>query len=238
MCIPHAIVLAKGLAGFAALVALASDNDDPKATSKSKPLPLRGIYPTRRCTGELALHNVSFTYPSRPTQPVLSNLSLFFPARETTFVVGGSGSGKSTLARLLTRVYAPQAGTILLDDVDCAFAAPAWVREHVLCVGGGADGDAPVIDGSVHENVVLAAQPGVGVSRTDVVAACRAALMHGFVTDLPEGYDTRLGAGGVVLSGGQRQRLAMARAWLRDPTVLILGELSWFNGLCDSTWLM
>jgi ATP-binding cassette subfamily B (MDR/TAP) protein 1 len=158
---------------------------------------------------------------------VLTDVSLFLPAHETTFIVGGSGSGKSTIAQLLLRMYVPQDGCVMLDDQDMGYLDEVFMRENLVGVSQGCI----LFDRSVHDNVAMGRlrRHGDGeeeeneVSREEVVDACRAALMHEFVRDLPEGYDTRLGNGGANLSGGQKQRLAIARAKLRDPSVLILG---------------
>jgi len=240
MCIPQFITLAKGKFAAVALLTLVEDsNSAPRNTflpfspsrpdslfkNTSKPTHICKIVPpTHRCTGELSLSSVSFTYPTRPSIPVLSNVSLYLPARELTFIVGSSGSGKSTVAQLLLAMYQPSAheGTVLLDDTDLRYLDPAWVRGNVCGVGQGM-GDVVLEGKSIWENVAL----GVEDATEEMVeGACRAALFHEFVRDLPEGYDTILsggGSGGVALSGGQKQRLAIARARLRNPSVLVLG---------------
>jgi len=224
MCIPQFITLAKGKFAMVALLTLVGD-DVEESSSRT----LRKITPTR-CYGELALHNVTFAYPSRPTIPVLSDVSLFLPANETTFIVGSSGSGKSTVAQLLLRMYEPQSGTISLDEQDVRFLDEAWMRANVAGVGQQGASGVVILDGkSVFENVAMGLfghSDSEDVTRAEVEDACRAALVHEFVRDLPEGYDTLLGGGaGVGLSGGQKQRLSIARARLRNPAVLILGEL-------------
>ncbi|KAF9045011.1 P-loop containing nucleoside triphosphate hydrolase protein [Panaeolus papilionaceus] len=207
-----------------------------KPTTSSSPRTLRKITPSK-CHGELALHNITFAYPSRPSIPVLSNVSLFLPAHEMTFIVGSSGSGKSSVGALLMRMYDPQEGMVTLDERDVRFLEEQWVREQV---GAVQQGGCVLLDGrSVFENVVAGLgmdleglrdvvsgdEDGERVMREEVEDACRAALMHDFVRDMPQGYDTVLGGGsGVGLSGGQKQRLAIARAKLRNPTVLILDE--------------
>ncbi|KAJ6597005.1 P-loop containing nucleoside triphosphate hydrolase protein [Mycena vulgaris] len=233
MCIPQFIVLAKGKFAMVSLLTLIDSNDDdfgdvpltpnsksPSTRSLRKRLNrnLRKIRPAR-CAGEFALHNITFAYPSRPTVPVLQDVSLFLPAYETTFIVGSSGSGKSTIAHLLLGLYAPQAGEIQLDDQDIKFIDEKWRRLHVAGVEQGCI----LFDMSVFDNVALGAG-GRPVSKEEVKQACISALMHEFVRDLPAGYDTMLGTNGASLSGGQKQRLAIARARLRDPTVLILDE--------------
>lgn len=194
--------------------------------SSSAPILLRGIRPAK-CFGEFTLRNVTFAYPSRPDLPVLQDVSMYLPAHEMTFIVGGSGSGKSTIAQLLLRMYEPQHGSIEFDNQSFFHLDTQWAQQHICAVNQGC----MLFDMSLHDNVALGlAGTGDGerrherASRSQVVAACQMALMHEFIRDLPQGYDTPLGAGGANLSGGQKQRLAIARAWMRDPTVLILGE--------------
>lgn len=216
MCIPQFITLAKGKFAMVSLLTLVSDND--------KFVPLRKIIPPK-CSGEVSFQSVTFAYPSRPTMPVLHDVSLFLPAHETTFIVGGSGSGKSTIAQLLLGMYEPQSGSIQLDDQELGFLDGDWTRGEIAGVEQGCI----LFDMSVHDNVALGLAGGSNervATREEVVEACRAALMHDFVRDLPDGYDTKLGTGGASLSGGQKQRLAIARAKLRNPTVLILGKCS------------
>src|SRR3984957_2386175 len=253
MCIPQFIVLTKGKFAAASLFSLLDADSPchspPTPTKRSsltilsprksrRSLTLRKIIPTR-CTGEFSMHNVTFAYPSRPTIPVVKNVSLYLPAYETTFIVGGSGSGKSTLAQLLLRMYEPQDGTIQLDVQDMSYLDEAWTRQHVA----GVSQSCILFDMSVHDNVAMGLSgPGSGrrpedATREEVVAACRMALLHDFIRDLPDGYDTKLGNGGANLSGGQKQRLAIARARLRDPTILILGN-SFFCLFIYLFWLM
>ena len=245
--IPFFQAFAKGQMSMAALVVLieqptplpatATTRHTPRklstyffVSSPSVPNPLRGIRPAK-CAGELTLSNVTFAYPSRPELPVLRDVDMYFAAHETTFIVGGSGSGKSTIAQLLLRMYEPQHGTIELDNQSYAHLDPQWTQRHVAAVNQGC----MLFDVSVHDNVAMGLLGGgegtrtyAHATRAEVVSACRVALLHEFIRDLPEGYDTRLGTGGANLSGGQKQRLAIARAWMRDPTVLILGEQLYF----------
>jgi ATP-binding cassette subfamily B (MDR/TAP) protein 1 len=202
------------------------------AFATARPLPgrkvrkmgtLRNIRPPK-CHGEFVLRNVTFAYPSRPRIPTLVDVNVFLPSGEMTFIVGGSGSGKSTIAQLLLKLYQPSAGTIMMDDQDIAVLDGKWMKENIASVQQGC----VLFDMSVHQNVAIglagsgSRQPD-DASREEVIEACTKALIHDFVMGLPDGYDTKLGVSGASLSGGQRQRLAIARAVLRDPSVLILG---------------
>lgn len=207
----------------------------------AKSVGLKRIRPAK-CRGEFILRNITFAYPSRPDQLVLNDVSMFLPAGETTFVVGGSGSGKSTIAQLLLKLYVPLRGDLTMDDQEFKYLDEMFSREHVAAVQQGCI----LFDLSVHDNVALGVA-GAGpnaqgvvrrpedVTRDEVIAACKMAVIHEFIIGLPEGYDTLLGTGGSSLSGGQKQRLSIARARVRDPTVLILGEPQPIPALTDQT---
>lgn len=205
----------------------------PGVHGKARPRALRKLRPAT-FSGEMSLRNVTFHYPARPppAAPALRDVSLYFAARETTYVVGSSGSGKSTVGCLLLGLYGLSSGRVEIDEQGLEWIDEEWLRGHVACVSQGAS---VLIEGTVHENIAIGVvgqlqEDGTSrsvqdVARDEVIAACRAALLHDFVRDLPQGYDTPLsGERGASLSGGQRQRLAIARAYIRNPTVLILGE--------------
>ena len=151
-----------------------------------------------------------------------------------TFIVGSSGSGKSTIAQLLLRMYQPQEGVVTLDERDMRYLDEEWMKAHVAGVGQQGASGVVILDGkSLFDNVAIGARLTDGqIGEADVEEACRTALMHEFVRDLPLGYETILGGGaGVGLSGGQKQRLSIARARLRNPTVLILGKCPFHSAL-------
>ncbi|KAL7422237.1 ATP-dependent permease [Cryptotrichosporon argae] len=229
--VPQLTVLSKGKTSLASLLTIVA-TPEPAVSSPRSPTfrnsagdSLRKIRP-QRCHGEFTLRNVMFSYPSRPSVRILRDVSLFLPAGEMTFIVGGSGSGKSTVTQLLLRLYPPATGDIFMDNHSLAYLDDAYTKEHIAAVQQGCI----LFDLSVHDNVAmgLAGAPGTrrpaNVTRQEVVDACRMAYIHEFIESLPQGYETRLGTGGSQLSGGQKQRLAIARAHIRDPTVLILDE--------------
>ena len=158
-----------------------------------------------RCTGELELRDVHFSYPSRPTVEVLRGLSLTVGAGQTVGLVGASGSGKSTVVALLERFYDPSAGRVLLDGRDVRELNVRWLREQIGLVL-----QEPVLfDTSVAQNI---AYGRAGATQYEVERAGRLANAHDFIMELPEKYATRAGQGGAELSGGQKQRIAIARA--------------------------
>jgi ATP-binding cassette subfamily B protein len=167
--------------------------------------------------GEVRLAQVTFHYPSRPDEAALADFTLAVRPGERVALVGPSGAGKTTVFQLLLRYYEPDAGEILVDEVEVRRADPREVRSRFALVPQ----DPVIFAASVRENVRYA-RPDA--SDAEVLAACRAAYAMEFVERLPEGLDTFLGERGVRLSGGQRQRLSIARALLADRAVLLLDE--------------
>jgi subfamily B ATP-binding cassette protein HlyB/CyaB len=167
-------------------------------------------------TGALELQALSFRYSER--HPYLfRNVAFSLKPGELVLISGASGSGKSTLAKLLLGFYQPSDGRILLDGRDLAQLAANELRQTY----GVVPQDTLLFSGTVYENVAMA-NPHAGFD--DIVTACRAAEMHDVIEKLPQGYQTPLGEHGIGLSGGQKQRLAIARALLKRPKVLIFDE--------------
>ena len=165
----------------------------------------------------ISFENVNFSYPLRPDQKALDNLSFNVKSGETIAIVGPSGAGKSTLFALLLRFYDATSGKVVVDNVDVRDADPIAVRRRLALVPQ----DVTIFSASAAENIAF----GAGIAdQKAIVQAAQDAQADVFLTALPKGYDTELGERGVTLSGGQRQRLSIARAILRDAPILLLDE--------------
>ncbi|SRR5579875_248228 len=159
---------------------------------------------------------VSFRYPNA-SEPVLKDINLDIPPGRMVALVGLSGSGKTTLANLVPRFFDPTGGTIFIDGEPLAHFTLESLRSEIALVTQ----DNFLFNATVEENIRLGS---LGATTDDIVAAARAAYCHDFISELPDGYQTRIGERGVRLSGGQQQRLAIARAFLKNAPILILDE--------------
>jgi subfamily B ATP-binding cassette protein MsbA len=176
----------------------------------------RGRLTTASFARAIEFRDVSFAY--EPGEPVLSDVSFTARKGEIVALVGPSGAGKSTLVDLIPRFHEPTSGTILVDGVPASDIALPALR----ALTGIVSQDTVLFNDTVRSNIAYGADGRY--SDAQIEAAARAANAHGFISELPQGYDTPLGERGTRLSGGQRQRLAIARALLVDPPVLILDE--------------
>ena len=165
--------------------------------------------------GEVVFDRVWFHYD--PDRPVLCDVSFRIPPGKTVAVVGRSGSGKSTLARLLLRFYDPVQGRILIDGDDLGAVSPGSVREAI----GVVPQETALFNDTIGYNIGYGR---IGCSRADIIAAAQAAHVHDLIDSLPAKYDTEVGERGVKLSGGEKQRIAIARAILKSPPILIFDE--------------
>ncbi|HQN05768.1 MAG TPA: ABC transporter ATP-binding protein [Anaerolineaceae bacterium] len=202
------IIPAVAIAGSAAerifdiLDTVSDVKDEPDAT------PLENI------AGRVSFENVSFSYGSRR---VLKDISFEVQPGQTVALLGSTGSGKSSIINLIPRFYDPASGRILVDGQDIRYVTLQSLRSQIGIVLQ----DSTLFTGTIRENIAFGSE---NASDEQIIAAARAAQAHEFILSTPLGYDTKVGERGVTLSGGQKQRLAIARALLLDPRILILDD--------------
>lgn len=172
---------------------------------------------TTPITGKVAFDNVSFSYEQRKGFKVLNNLSFSAEKGQKIALVGASGAGKTTVASLLLRFYAPTAGKYTIDGLDVSEYDLHYLRQHMALVPQ----EVILFSGTIRDNIKFGKQDA---TEEEVILATKKANAYDFIQSFPNGFDTEVGDRGVQLSGGQKQRIAIARAILKNPTILILDE--------------
>ena len=165
--------------------------------------------------GEIVFNDVTFGY--NPAKPVIKNLSISVAPNQIVALVGITGSGKTTVGKLLSRLYDPQEGEIIVDGVNLKDWSIKGLRKQMALV----EQDIFLYSRSIYENIKLG---NPEANKEAIIESAKLARIHEFITSLPDGYETEIGERGVQLSGGQRQRVAIARAVLRNPKILILDD--------------
>ena len=168
-----------------------------------------------RAAGEVVIEHLTFAYD--PAKPVLRDVSVRIAAGETLALVGPPGSGKSSLIRVLLRMYPFQSGSVRLDGRDINTVSRQWLRSQIGVVLQ----DPFLYSRSIRANLIVG-RPGA--PEPEIIEACQDAAIHSSIKGFPDGFEAMVGERGVTLSGGQRQRLALARALLKDPPILVLDD--------------
>ncbi|QID86258.1 ATP-binding cassette alpha-factor transporter ste6 [Saccharomyces pastorianus] len=217
------VVLQKGEVALKKIMALLESNSKQNALNTR-----RHIQPALNyAASDLVFENVSFAYPSRPSETVLQKVNLRFPAGQFTFIVGKSGSGKSTISNLLLNFYDNYDGSILINGRNTQSIQRKSLISNITVV----EQRCTLFNDTLKKNILLGSTGSIRNADTNIIGnnsiikdACRMALLDRLILDLPDGLETLIGSGGVSLSGGQQQRVAIARAFIRDTPILFLDE--------------
>jgi ATP-binding cassette subfamily B (MDR/TAP) protein 8 len=168
--------------------------------------------------GEVSFKNVTFYYPTRSDHIVLKDFNMKLIPGKVTAICGLSGEGKSTVASLLERFYDIESGIITIDGNDIKLLDPSWLRGEVI----GFINQEPILFGTTIMENIRFGKPEA--TDEEVIRAAKIANAHNFIEKFAQGYETTVGERGVTVSGGQKQRIAIARAIIKNPTILILDE--------------
>ncbi|WP_434748919.1 ABC transporter ATP-binding protein [Paenibacillus amylolyticus] len=184
-------------------------NSEPTIIEKENPILIKKV------RGNISFKQVQFAYSK--DKPILKNFTLDIRAGEKVVLVGNSGCGKSTILKLANRFYETASGSITLDDVSIKDLSLKQLRENIGCVFQ----ETYLFGYSIRDNIAFG---NPYASEEDILAAAKAACAHDFIVELKDGYDTLVGERGVRLSGGQRQRIAIARMFVKNPSIILLDE--------------